>query len=87
MNCEISPKFSIASELRRRIRIRSKAFKSPALDPAYMEMALESLPAVKALYVNHKRLPEYLLPELEDRGFKYVVREIEEGDLKLIIYK
>ena len=49
--------------------------------------ALESLPAGKALYVNHKRLPEYLLPELEDRGFKYVVREIEEGDLKLIIYK
>lgn len=52
MHSEISPKFSIASELRRRIRIRSKAFKSPALDPAYMEMALESLPGVDSVRIN-----------------------------------
>jgi uncharacterized protein (DUF2249 family) len=48
---------------------------------------LEKLNEGEALYVHHKRLPQYLLPELENRGFKLVQKPIDEDNLKLIIYK
>ena len=48
---------------------------------------LEHLKADNALFVNHKKLPQYLLPELKDRNYKWVSDEIGEGDLKLIIFK
>ena len=48
---------------------------------------LEQLSAGYALYVHHKKLPQYLLPELKDRNYKYVVKEIDEENLKLIIFK
>ena len=46
---------------------------------------LEQLPAQMALYVLHKKIPVYLLPELQDRGFSYVVNELPDKVL-LIIY-
>ncbi len=49
--------------------------------------ALEKLPAGEALYVHHKQLPQYLLPELESRGFQYVEKKIDDAHLKMIIYK
>lgn len=49
--------------------------------------ALEKLKEGEALYVHHKRLPRYLLPELENRGYKLVQKPIDEHNLKLIIYK
>lgn len=48
---------------------------------------LENLTGTTALYVNHKKLPQYLLPELKDRGYNYVHKEVDENNLKLIIYK
>ncbi len=48
---------------------------------------VEKINADSALYVHHKRLPQYLLPELEKRGFSYVYQEVDESNLKLIIYK
>ncbi len=48
---------------------------------------LEFLDEEEALFVNHKKLPQYLLPELKDRGYKWVSKEMGEGDLKLIIFK
>ncbi len=48
---------------------------------------LEKLAEGEALYVHHKRLPQYLLPELENRGFKLVQKPIDENNMKLIIYK
>ncbi len=48
---------------------------------------LEKLSEGEALYVHHKRLPQYLLPELENRHFKLVQKPIDENNLKLIIYK
>jgi len=48
---------------------------------------LEHVGADDALFVNHKKLPQYLLPELKDRNYKWVSNEIREGDLKLIIFK
>ena len=48
---------------------------------------IENLEEDEALFVHHKRLPQYLLPELEDRNFIFSKKEIDESDLKLIIYK
>ncbi len=48
---------------------------------------LEKLSEGKALYVHHKQLPQYLLPELESRGFKHVEKKIDDSNLKMIIFK
>ncbi len=47
----------------------------------------EKLDKDEALYVHHKRLPQYLLPELETRGWTYVNKEVDENNMKFIIYK
>lgn len=49
--------------------------------------ALEKLPAGKALFVYHKRLPVFLLPQLKEKGFDYRIKEITEGQVQLIIFK
>ena len=49
--------------------------------------ALEHLNEGEALYVHHKKLPQYLIPEMEDRGYKWVSDEIDEDNIKLIIFK
>lgn len=48
---------------------------------------LDNLPADKALYVYHKRIPVFLLPELADRKFDYRIKEISEGEVHLLIFK
>ncbi len=48
---------------------------------------VESIDNTNALYVHHKKLPQYLLPELTDRGYNYVHKKIDENNLKLIIFK
>ncbi len=48
---------------------------------------LESLPKDKALFVYHKRIPVFLLPELADQGFEYRIQEISDGEVHLLIYK
>lgn len=48
---------------------------------------LETLPAAHALYVYHKRIPVYLLQELKDREFDYRIKEVEDGDVRLLIFK
>lgn len=64
------------------------------IDVKHMEMpmpmvtileSLESLKENEALYVNHKKVPQMLLPELEERGFKTWISDIEEGNVKLLI--
>ena len=47
---------------------------------------LETLPQDHALYVHHKKLPQYLLPELEERHFKTWAAELGEGNVKLLIH-
>ena len=49
--------------------------------------ALETLPKEKALFVYHKRIPVYLLPELEDQQFGYRIKEISDAEVHLLIYK
>jgi len=48
---------------------------------------LETLPAAKALYVHHKRIPVFLLTELKDRKFDYRIKEVQEGEVYLLIFK
>lgn len=49
--------------------------------------ALDTLPNNKALYVYHKRIPVFLLPELNDRNFDYRVKEISDGEVHMLIFK
>ncbi|MBK6378235.1 MAG: DUF2249 domain-containing protein [Saprospiraceae bacterium] len=49
--------------------------------------ALETLPKDKALFVYHKRIPVFLLPELEEQQFSYRIKEISNAEVHLLIYK
>jgi len=49
--------------------------------------AVEKVTENEALFVHHKKLPQYLIPELENRGFFFVSNEIDENNIKLIIFK
>lgn len=66
------------------------------IDVRHMEMpmpmmtilgALEELPDDKALYVYHKRIPVFLLTELKDRNFEYRIKNVQEGEVYLLIFK
>ena len=48
---------------------------------------LEKLPNGNALYVYHKRIPVFLLPELQERKFEYRIKEISDGEVHLLIFK
>ncbi len=47
----------------------------------------EKLPQGAALYVDHKKIPQYLLPELSNRRFKVYGYEVDENNVKLLITK
>ena len=49
--------------------------------------ALDKLPADFALFVYHKRIPVFLLPELSDRDFDYRIQERSEGEVRLLIFR
>jgi len=58
--------------------------------PMPMVTILESLEPLKegeALFVNHQRLPRFLLPELENRRYIWASKVVDEGNTKLIIFK
>lgn len=48
---------------------------------------LEKLDENGALYVHHKKVPQYLLPELAERNFKTWIAEVDEFNVKLLIHK
>lgn len=48
---------------------------------------LDKLPVGKALYVYHKRIPVFLLPELAERKFDYRIHEVKDGEVHLLIFK
>ena len=49
--------------------------------------SLKDLPDDNALFVYHKRIPVYLLPELAERKFDYRIKEIKDGEVHLLIFK
>ncbi|WP_181306562.1 DUF2249 domain-containing protein [Rufibacter sp. XAAS-G3-1] len=48
---------------------------------------LEWLPTGHALHVTHKRVPQFLLPKLAERGFQVAVKEVGPAEVYLLIYK
>lgn len=48
---------------------------------------LGKLPDNKALFVYHKRIPVYLIPELEELGFEYRAKEISDTEVQMIIFR
>lgn len=48
---------------------------------------LEKLPADEGLYVLHQRVPQYLLPQLQERGFTLSIKEAGRGEVYLFIYR
>ncbi|EOR96450.1 hypothetical protein ADIARSV_0353 [Arcticibacter svalbardensis MN12-7] len=48
---------------------------------------LQQLGDGEALYVYHKKIPVYLLPHLEEKGFLYLTKNTDEGKVDLLIYK
>ena len=48
---------------------------------------INKLPADNALYVYHKRIPVFLLPELKEKKFDYRIKEISDGEVRLLIFK
>jgi uncharacterized protein (DUF2249 family) len=49
--------------------------------------ALDTLLPQNALFVYHKRIPVFLLPELAQRGFEYRIKEITDGEVHLLIFR
>ena len=49
--------------------------------------ALDNIEGDKALLVYHKRIPVFLLPELDQRGFEYRIKEISDNDVQLLIFR
>jgi uncharacterized protein (DUF2249 family) len=48
---------------------------------------LENLPENFALLVNHKKVPQFLLPELKKREYKWLSKELTFGHTLLLIFK
>lgn len=76
----------------------SKQFcgKITTIDVRHLEMPLpmvtilgelEKLPAGMALLVHHKKIPQFLFPELQERNFKWSIEEKSEHEVDLLIYK
>lgn len=70
--------------------------KLESIDVRHLEMpgpmmaileAMEKLPADSALFVQHKRIPVFLLTELKDRNFDYRIKEIADSEVFLLIFK
>ena len=48
---------------------------------------LESLPEGNVLFIDHKRVPVYLLEELADKDFAVHIHNVAEGDVKMLIFR
>lgn len=66
------------------IDVRNLAMPLPML--TILEYLLK-LKQDEALFVYHKKVPVYLLPELKERGFKYFIQDSTEGRINMLICK
>ncbi|HCN85079.1 MAG TPA: hypothetical protein DIT07_15895, partial [Sphingobacteriaceae bacterium] len=48
---------------------------------------LKKLKSDEALFVYHKKVPVFLLPELEERGFSYLIQNGADNKVNMLIYK
>lgn len=49
--------------------------------------AIENLSYETALFVYHKRIPVFLLPELKERNFDFRIKEVSDNEVHLLIFK
>lgn len=49
--------------------------------------SLDKLETGKALFVYHKKIPVFLLPELKEKGFDYRIKELKNLQIEMIIFK
>jgi uncharacterized protein (DUF2249 family) len=75
---------SFGSDKMNYIDVRNLDMPKPML--AILEQ-VQSLTAGKALFVNHKKIPVYLLPELEKQGLNYIFKTMGPGDVHMLIYR
>lgn len=66
------------------------------IDVRYLEMPepmttilqeIELIPKGNALFVEHKKVPQFLLPELKARNFEILYKKQSEEHLQLLIFK
>ncbi len=50
-------------------------------------LGIDKLSDGEALFVHHKRIPQFLLPELKKRNWQYIAKEINADYTYLIVYK
>ena len=50
-------------------------------------MELEKLPDDHVLLVEHKKIPQFLLPELKNRNYEILSNEIDSDHIQFLIYK
>jgi len=50
-------------------------------------LGIDKLSDGEALFVHHKRIPQFLLPELKKRNWQYIAKEINPDYTYLIVYK
>jgi uncharacterized protein (DUF2249 family) len=48
---------------------------------------METLPKTHVLLVNHKKIPQFLLPELESRGYKWLSKKVDDDYILFIVFK
>ncbi|MCE9540594.1 MAG: sulfurtransferase TusA family protein, partial [Bacteroidetes bacterium] len=70
--------------------------KMKTIDVRHLEMPLplvtilnelDNLPEGHSLFVQHKKIPQFLLPELKEKKFYWLIREDGPGDVKLLIFR
>jgi hypothetical protein len=49
--------------------------------------AIADLPEDHALFVHHKKIPQFLLPELKNRGFDWLTKKVSDTYVHMLIYK
>lgn len=70
--------------------------KVKTLDVRHLEMPepmvtilkeIETIEANTVLFVEHKKIPQFLLPELEERNYSVIANEINEHHTQILIFK
>lgn len=83
-NNDFDEKLHVFKDKLKEIDVRSLEMPGPMVA---ILAEINDLKSGEALLVHHKRIPQFLLPELNTLGFNYLFNEIEEGYLKILIFK
>ncbi len=90
------PEVKASDELSFQEKVDFFGDKKRTIDVRHLEMPepmvailkeIETLDDDHALFVEHKKMPQFLLPELKNRNYMILFNEVEENHLQLLIYK